>query len=175
MSADQDELYRQATTEFGAPLARLVAACEANRAHREDLLQDIHLALWRSFARFRGECALRTWVYRVAHNTAATHVVRHKRAGLLQLVSLEELAAMPHEIDGERLADAAGVIEKVRMIVERLKAMDRDVLLLYLEGLEAADIAEVLGISPNHVSQKILRTKKVLQRHFASGDDHAAK
>jgi DNA-directed RNA polymerase specialized sigma24 family protein len=34
-------------------------------------LQEIRIALWRSFANFDGRCSLRTWVYRVAHNTAA--------------------------------------------------------------------------------------------------------
>ncbi|HZF28116.1 MAG TPA: sigma-70 family RNA polymerase sigma factor [Gammaproteobacteria bacterium] len=173
VTPNQDDLYARAAAALGPSLARLAAAYELDRAHREDLLQNIHLALWRSFATFDAKCSLRTWAYRVAHNTAATHVLRHKRARLSQLVSLEELAEMPDEADHERLVDEATVIERLRTLVRRLKPIDRDVLLLYLEGMEAAEIADVVGISASNVAQKVHRTKKLLRSHFQSGDDHA--
>lgn len=44
-----------------------------------------------------------------------------------------------------------------------------DVILLWLEGLEAADIGEVVGLSPDNVAQKVHRTRKVLQRQFETG------
>jgi RNA polymerase sigma-70 factor (ECF subfamily) len=169
----QDELYRTAAAEFGPALARLAAAYEANRAQQEDLLQEIHLALWRSVASFRNRCSLRTWVYRVAHNIATTHVLRQKRARRLQLISLEELEAIPSAFDSERAADESAVLEQINAIVQQLKPIDRDVLLLYLEGLGAAEIADVVGISSNHAAQKVRRVKQVLQRHFRTGETHA--
>jgi RNA polymerase sigma-70 factor (ECF subfamily) len=171
--ASQDDLYRKAAKELGPAMARLAATYEVNAAHREDLLQDIHLALWRSFETFRGECALRTWVYRVAHNTAATHVLRHRRTLQHQWVTLEELENRPDEFDGERFVDGWAVFEKLGAIVQKLKPIDRDVLLLYLEGSDAAEIADVVGLSPNHVAQKIRRTKEVLKRYFVTGEDRA--
>ncbi len=167
----QDELYRTAAKELGPAMARLAAAYERDPAHRPDLLQDIHLAVWQSLANFKGECALRTWVYRVAHNTAATHVRRQKRARQNQWVTLEELEGMPAELDNERLADEWGVFERLGVIVQKLNPIDRDVLLLYLEGLGASEIAAVVGLSPNLVAQKVHRTKSVLKRYFVSGDE----
>ena len=70
----QDALYAQATAELGPAVARLAAATERDPTSQRDLLQEIHVALWRSFAVYQGQCSLRTWVYRVAHNAAATHV-----------------------------------------------------------------------------------------------------
>ena len=64
----QDDQYRDAAAGFGPALDRLACAYEADPDIRRDLLQDIHLALWRSFANFDGRCSLRTWVYRIAHN-----------------------------------------------------------------------------------------------------------
>lgn len=84
-----DELYRQTTADFGPALGRLAGAYEADPDRRRDLLQEIHFALWRSFESFDGRCSLRTWIYRVAHNTAVSHVFRRRRAGN-HLVSLEE-------------------------------------------------------------------------------------
>lgn len=55
---------------------------------------------------------------------------------------------------------------KVKDLIEQLKPVDRDVLLLYLEGLKAAEIAEVVGISPGNVAQKVHRAQKYLKAHF---------
>jgi RNA polymerase sigma-70 factor (ECF subfamily) len=91
----QDDLYQQAVSEYGAAMGRLTRGYEADPEKRRDLLQEIHLALWRSFEGFDARCSLRTWVYRVAHNTAITWVIRQKRNRSQMLVSLEELDAIP--------------------------------------------------------------------------------
>lgn len=166
----QDELYAGAVEAFGASMARLAAAYERDRSLREDLLQDIHVALWRSFATFRNQCSQRTWVYRVAHNAAADFVRRHKRFRRELLMSLEELEQLPEDSDAERLHDETAVVEKLGDLIRQLKPIDRDVILLYLEEMDAAGISEVLGISPDNVAQKIHRSKKLLNRYFRSGD-----
>jgi RNA polymerase sigma-70 factor, ECF subfamily len=163
---DEAFWYSRAVAELGAALARVAAAYELDRALQQDLLQEIHLALWRSFAGFRGQCSLRTWVYRVAHNTAASHVRRQKRSRLGRLISLDELEALPIESDIERVLDESAVLGKLSALLQRLKPLDRDVMVLYLEGMEAAAIAEVTGLSPANIAQKIHRTKKVLQRYL---------
>jgi RNA polymerase sigma-70 factor (ECF subfamily) len=166
----QDELYASAVATFGAPMARLAAAYELDRSLRQDLLQDMHVAPWRSFATFKNQCSLRTWVYRVAHNAAADFVRRHTRLRREVLMSLEDLEALPEDSDAERLHDEAAVVERLGTLIRQLKPIDRDVILLYLEEMDAASISEVLGISPDNVAQKIHRTKKLLNRRFASGD-----
>ena len=83
MSHSQDELYQQATTAYGDALDRLVRAYELDFEKRRDLLQEIHLALWRSFETFEARCSLRTWVYRIAHNIATSHVIRQHRGNLM--------------------------------------------------------------------------------------------
>ena len=88
----QDEFYRKVAEEYGASLARVAYAYEADPDLRRDLSQEIYLALWRSFEKFNGRCSLRTWIYRIAHNVATSHVVRQtrgKRSGQT-FVTLEE-------------------------------------------------------------------------------------
>jgi RNA polymerase sigma-70 factor (ECF subfamily) len=87
----QDGLYRDAASTYGAALERLARAYEADPDIRRDLLQDIHAALWRSFEGFDGRCSLRTWIYRVAHNVGASHVMQQRRSRAQVLVGLEEL------------------------------------------------------------------------------------
>jgi len=79
-TADQDARYLAAAAEHGGAMQRLASATEANAERRRDLLQDMHVALWRSFASYDERCAVRTWVYRVAHNVAAIHVDRVRRS-----------------------------------------------------------------------------------------------
>ena len=99
----QDEHYARAAADFGAALSRLARAYERDADRQRDLLQDIHFALWRSFESFQGLSSLRTWVYRVAHNTAATHVLKDRRARVAQWVDLDHIADAP---DPATLTDA---------------------------------------------------------------------
>jgi len=168
----QDELYREAADTYDAALERLARAYEADAEVRRDLLQDIHIALWRSFEGFDGRCSLRTWVYRVAHNTAASHVIRERRNKSQTLVGLEELESVPAHRDGELAADRRYALERLLELVQSLKPLDRQVILSYLEGLDAGSIGEITGISPGNVATKIHRIKNVLARRFQEGGRH---
>jgi len=168
----QDELYREAADTYDAALERLARAYEADAEVRRDLLQDIHIALWRSFEGFDGRCSLRTWVYRVAHNTAASHVIRERRNKSQTLVGLEELESVPAHRDGELAADRRYALERLLELVQSLKPLDRQVILSYLEGLDAGSIGEITGISPGNVATKIHRIKNLLARRFREGGRH---
>ena len=89
MTQAADTLYRQAGEQFAPALARLARAVERDPDKARDLEQEMHCALWTSLARFKGDCALKTWVYRVAHNVAADHVARAMRGP--KKVPLEEI------------------------------------------------------------------------------------
>ena len=165
---DQDRLYEDASAEFGAALERLARAYEADRDKRRDLLQEIHVALWRSFQGFDGRCSLRTWVYRVAHNVATSHVLRI-RSRTPPLVGLDELESLPDRHDSEQALDRQLALERLLTLVRSLEPLDRRIILLYLEELDAASIAEITGLSPGHVAVKIHRIKQVLARRFHQG------
>jgi RNA polymerase sigma-70 factor (ECF subfamily) len=88
---NQDELYRGAVARFGSSLERLAQGYERDPEKRRDLTQEIHFQLWRSFQRYDSRCSLRTWIYRVAHHVAASHVIRERRT-FKTLVTLEARA-----------------------------------------------------------------------------------
>jgi RNA polymerase sigma-70 factor (ECF subfamily) len=164
----QDDLYEHAAAEYGAALGRLARGYEADSEKRRDLLQEIHLALWRSFKGFDGRCSLRTWVYRVAHNAGASWVIRQKRAGP-PMVSIEELDAAPVPQD----ADRRMALDHIAQLIQRLKPMDRQVILAWLEGLDAEAIGELTGLSGRNVATKVHRIKTLLARNFNEGGRHA--
>lgn len=164
-TAAQDQLYGQACGEFGAAIERLTRAYEADAELRKDLRQEIHIALWRSLAAYDHRCSLRTWVYRVAHNTAITHVIRGKR-GRMPLASLDEIETLPATADTEVRAGQRLALDRLFELIQRLEPIERQVILGYLEGLDAASIGEITGLSAVNVATKIHRIKTILTRRF---------
>jgi RNA polymerase sigma-70 factor (ECF subfamily) len=165
----QDDLYREAAAAHRLALERIVRGYEANPDRQRDLLQEIHLALWQSFENFEGRCSIKTWVYRVAHNTAATHVVRERRTRAALWVSLEEIEGMPDTAFPDGIADRQLALNRLLDLIRSLKPVDRQVMLLHLEGLDAESIGEVVGLSAGHVRVQIHRIKNVLARRFHGG------
>ena len=162
------QLYEQAVAAYGHALRRLARGYEPDSERRRDLLQEIHMALWESLGRFDGRCALGTWVYRVAHNTATSKCIR-KRSDRMQLVSIEDIDIPDQVPDRERTVDEQRALQRVTAIVQQLKPLDRQVLLLYLEGLDAQGTADVVGLSAVNVATKIHRIKKILAQRFHEG------
>lgn len=165
-AASQSSLYEQAAHEFGPALERLARAYEADPEIRRDLLQDIHVALWRSFSGFDGRCSLRTWIYRVAHNVGASHVAHQRRSKSQVLVDLEDLETLPDTTSGQSAADHSQDLDRLLSLIQRLKPLDRHVILSYLEGLDAASIGEITALSAGNVATKIHRIKNLLARQF---------
>jgi RNA polymerase sigma-70 factor (ECF subfamily) len=163
---EQDERYAAAAAEYGGAVDRLARAYEADPDARRDLAQDIHVALWRSFAVFEDQCSVRTWVYRVAHNTATSHVLKRRRHRRTEGADLEALERLASDDDPEATASQHHALERLMALVQQLRPLDRQVTLLYLEDLDAAEIGEVTGLSPGAVAQKIHRLKALLARRF---------
>ena len=167
----QDALYRQMAEAHGSSLERLARAYEFDAETRRDLLQEIHLQLWRSCAYFDQRCSVRTWVYRIAHNVATRHVVRESRARN-RLVSVEDLDTMPAN-DQREIGAGAEALERLSLLIQRLKPLDRQIIVSYLEGLDARTIGEITGLSAANIAMKIHRIKNVLKRWFGEGESHA--
>ena len=161
----QDALYEQAAAVYGSAIERLARGYEPDPDKRRDLVQDIHVALWRSFARFAGRASMRTWVYRVAHNTAISLVTR-RRANAPTFVTLDELAEAPVVVDSASDVDRRIELDRLLALIRTLDTLDRQVILLYLEELDAQTIAEIVGITPGNVATKVHRIKQVLSRRF---------
>ena len=165
----QDDQYAQAVASFGPALQRLVRGFEADADRRRDLLQEIHIELWRSLALFEEQCSLRTWVYRVAHNVYASHVIRSRRLNYAGAASLDDLAETPERDNPEVIASEQQAVAWLHQTIQRLKPPDAQVMWLYLEDIDASEIADVVGISPGAVATRIHRIKTILARMFQNG------
>ncbi len=167
-----EDRYADVARTFGPALDRLAAGYERDPDARRDLLQEIHVALWRSLPRWDRRCSLRTWVYRVAHNTAISRIVR-PRAAAPTLVAMDaDLESLAETVDREEGVDRQRALERLYALIHRLRPIDRQVMLLYLEEEDAASIAEITGLSAANVSTKVRRIKQILVRQFHEGTHH---
>lgn len=151
--------FQQLLEQYRAPLARLVAAYEREPAERQDLLQDIWLALWKALPTFRGDCSERTFVYRVAHNRAITHASRRR----LPAAPLEDALDIPQPgADVEQHVDANRRRALLLAAIRDLPLIQREVVTLSLESLSGREIAEILGITENNVAVRLSRARAAL-------------
>jgi RNA polymerase sigma-70 factor (ECF subfamily) len=132
----------------------------------------MHLELWMSLKSFDGRCSLLTWVYRIAHNVGASHVVRSRRLAS-RLVDLETLETATSQSESDAQVDRRFSVAILLDMIHRLKPLDRQIILLYLEGEAAEPIAEITGLSAANVATKIHRIKRVLKQRYVKGGPDA--
>jgi len=171
--AQQDARYLAAARTHGAMIERLARGYEADPELRNDLVQEIHTALWRSFAIFEGQCAEKSWVHRIAHNVGVTHMMTWLRKRKVPLVGLEQIAELPDGDNPEHTTGARALSDRLLVAIHRLQPADRQVMLLYLEDLTAAEIGEVTGLSASAVAVRIHRLKALLAEPYRAEEKRA--
>lgn len=138
---------------------RAIARRYADEGGEEDLLQEILEQLWRSYGSFRGESRPETWIYRVGFNTAMTHLrsLAREREGKKKLLGLRQAGRS----GGERCE-----ADILRDFLASLSDIDASVLMMYLDGLSAREMAQVLGTRPNTLEVRISRLKKAFRSRY---------
>lgn len=133
-----------------------------NRADHDDLYQEILFQIWRALPGLsKGACA-DTWLYRVALNTSISfvrkdaarskHGIPHEPDDLARRI---EATQNPGEPEADRLA-------RLYEAIADLNAVEKALVVLFLEDLSYEEIAEALGLSVNHVGVALHRARKKL-------------
>jgi len=152
----------QVLTEFRAVLGRTAAMYAPPGSDRDDLLQEIYLALLSALPRYRGESSRRTDGLRVAHNCGIRRVARRRSAA----TPLDEGDHASPAPGPDREAQARQEVEQLSTAVRELPLGARQVLVLTLEGLSQREIGQVLGIEENVVSVRLHRARSVLRERL---------
>lgn len=158
----QDDRYRDLADRHGAMIERLARGYERDPVRVLDLVQSIHLELWRSLASFAGQCSEKSWVHRIAHNVGVSHLIREQRLARERLVSLDDVEPVAEERPDTTL-DSEERRRLMLRFVHRLKPADRQIVLLHLEDLAAEEIADVIGMTAGTVSVRLHRAKALLR------------
>jgi RNA polymerase sigma-70 factor, ECF subfamily len=164
-----DALFTGIVHDYGAQISRFAMGYEFDVAKRHELRQEMLLAIWQSLAVFKQQCALRTWVYRVTHNVGVSHIQREKRRPSTLSLDDETLDLAPvasDESESARAIERSIDIARLLRVIDALGMPDRQIMVLYLEELDAASIADVVGLSAVNVATKIHRIKALLARQL---------
>ena len=159
-----DRQLRELIDEHAAAVYQLAFGMLHDRGLAEDVVQETMIKAWRSLGSFRGDSSMRTWVLRIAHNTAIDAMRRRRDRS----VAPEDLPENP-DVEGgdDPAARAAGRsdLAQLRIALEGLDELSRSIVVLReIEGLSYAQIADTLDISTALVKTRLLRARRALQQ-----------
>lgn len=123
-----------------------------------DLYQEVVCNLWGGFAKFRHECSVSTWIYRVAINTCITQTrkdIRRPKSSV-PVANLAESLLAPESLTDD--------IREMYRLINQLRTIEKTVVLLYLEGRPYQEIAEITGLTLSNVATKLKRSRERLKQ-----------
>lgn len=160
-SDERDRQFTEWVRDHAAILDR-TARGFAPLAERDDLLQELLIALWKAVPAFRGDCRAATFVYRVSHNAALTW--KRARRDEFRLESLEPPPGAP-PLEPPAPPEPRDDTERLELLyagIRRLAPLDRSLILLSLDGVSYGEIAELHGLTPTNVGARLTRARQRL-------------
>ena len=159
-TAEHNRCFDEWLTQHRAVLHH-VANGFANGDDRNDLMQELLLAVWRAVPAFRNSAQPATFIYRVAHNAALTwkRTERNYRARVDRFSELGGSETSPHSRDGH---SAEEMLKHLYAAIRTFPPVDRSLILLQLEGLSYTDMAEIHGLTASNVGVRLNRLKHKL-------------
>lgn len=127
-------------------------------ASLNDLYQESVLNLWKAFPRFRKECKVSTWIYRISLNTCISFMKKEKNAP--EIIPLTyEAEWMTNEKD-----EFKQMLRVLYQLINKLGQLDKSIILLHLEDKNYEEIAEITGLTLSNVATKLSRIKDKLRK-----------
>ncbi len=177
-AAGDESAFEDIVHRYQGRVFRLASRLTGSETDAADVLQETFLRAYRALASFRGESRFGTWLYRIATNAALAHRRARSRR------PAESLEAFLPRFDGngghlatpaalqvatrldERI-DRRVLAEKARAGIERLPDLYREAFVLRdLEEMPTAEVAEVLGLEPAAVRQRVHRARLMLRGYL---------
>ena len=137
-----------------------------NREAAEDCGQEAMIRIWRNLANYRGECALESWVYRIAANCCMDWLRKKKRDKSVSMEPMREQGFDPADTSPgtEEQAVAKDERQRLREAIAQLPDDQREALILtQLEKIPYDEVAQSLGISEGTVKSRVNRAKARLK------------
>lgn len=155
MNNDKEHEFELLVRQHKRTIYTVCYMFSTNKDEIDDLFQEILIRLWNGFDRFEGRSSAKTWIYRVALNTAINQDRKERRRP--QTVPLT-VDIDPYEADNPQTQQIRVLYDRI----SRLDLIDRSLILLWLEGISYDEIGAIIGISPNNVGVKLTRIKEKL-------------
>ena len=160
VSLDQKKYFLQIINEHQGLINSICRMYGQRDEDFKDLRQEVILQLWKSISSFRNESKMSTWIYKVAFNTILSNKrdnEKHAVQVALSDLPAELLIAKPY-VDDE--------LQQLIFIISQLESKDKAIVMLYLEGYNHKEMADLLGFTITNVSTRMNRIKQKLKEIY---------
>lgn len=164
------DMFVRLIEQYEPALRRLTNGYAARQEDRDDLFQEIAVGLWQAIPKFRGDSSERTWLYRIAHNIAISTSIRLRNRGRKEEEMLDGVDYPSAAISSEQdilLAEKRALLARA---IRSLHAIDRQLVLLHLEGLNYAQIEEISGMSQSAIASRLSRLRDRLRDRLRTNE-----
>jgi RNA polymerase sigma-70 factor (ECF subfamily) len=152
------EAFEALIAETHKAVYGLVYRLVGNHDDAADVMQETYLRIWRSLRSYRGDAAFATWAYRIAANTAMTHLKRRGREA--EPVDPAALAPLERRVPAADEPPDSGALDEA---LGRLPAPMRTVLVMKdVYGFSLAEIAKQVGATEGAVKIRVFRARRRL-------------
>lgn len=163
--AGDDQAFAALFEEFHAPILNYLHRMVNDRAVAEDLTQDTFIKAYKALPKTKPDLAFKAWLYRIATNTAISHMRRGKIVKWLPFVSDPEQR-------GERLERSVTRQTDINDALDKLPKHYASVLLLrHYQGLSLAETAQALDITENAAKLRLFRARKAFAQIYGVNPD----
>jgi len=133
---------------------RICSVYAKNAEDQKDLVQDVLLNIWKALPNFEHRANINTWLYRITLNVCLRSKYEHNQQNKIEFDSISLVIAENISKDAK--------YEQLYYCIGQLPDAEKSIIILFLEDLPYKQIAEIVGISENHVAVKIKRIKNKL-------------
>jgi len=182
LQANEDAAYDELVRTYSASIFHVAYRMLGESAEASDVVQEIFLKVFRNISGFKGEAALKTWIFKIAFSEILNRLRWWKRRHRFTTVSLDDQPNGNGTGPGHSLASSSPTPEQVLQSKEqetaiqqalgRLSREHRSIIVLRdIEGFSYNEIADVLGVSIGTVKSRLARArgdlKKSLMRYLS--------
>ena len=165
MNVNTEQEFLSVIKEYERVIYKVCYLYTSRNATLNDLYQDVVLNLWRAYPKFRGECKISTWIYRIALNTCISFIRKEKNVPEIVTLTPYESEWMTEEQDSFQL-----MLKELYYLIGQLGQLDKSIILLYLEEKSYEEISEITGLTVTNVATKLNRIKEKLRKMKESNE-----
>lgn len=165
MNVNTEQEFLSVIKEYERVIYKVCYLYTSRNATLNDLYQDVVLNLWRAYPKFRGECKISTWIYRIALNTCISFIRKEKNVPEVVTLTPYESEWMTEEQDSFQL-----MLKELYYLIGQLGQLDKSIILLYLEEKSYEEISEITGLTVTNVATKLNRIKEKLRKMKKSNE-----
>lgn len=146
--------------QYQTPILNYLYRMVSDRALAEDLTQDTFIKAYKSLPKTAPDLAFKAWLYRIATNTAISHLRRGKIVRWLPFVG-------EHETKAERIDNQVSRSTDISVALDQLPRHYASILLLrHYQGLSLAETAQALDITENAAKLRLFRARKAFAKVY---------